>query len=341
MNRAVFRADASMAIGSGHIMRCLTLADALDLRGWNCVFVGVSACCDIVPRLDGGSHSFIALEEAMATDPEALLRLGPSDLLIVDHYDLDADFETACRKTASRILVIDDLANRRHDCDMLLDQNYRQSETGRYDALVPEDCIVKTGAKYALLQPEYARLRAKVRPRERVERLLIYFGGVDLADMTGRALRAALGLERKELQIDVVVSAGSPNAPAIQDMAGRHSTVTCHQGLPSLAPLIAASDLSVGAMGATSWERLCLGLPTIGVTIADNQDEVAAELRRAGMVDWLGEQADVSEAAIANAIEAALGSDRLRDWSRRCMTLCDGLGVQRIADDLVALFKET
>ncbi len=337
MKKAIFRADASLEIGSGHVIRCLTLADTLARRGWECVFAGVSECRDIVPRLRDGSHHFVELEEEEQKDPTAILMLGHADLLVIDHYALDAAYETSCRKVASHILVIDDLADRLHDCDMLLDQNYRQSDLGRYSGLVPQSCLLRMGPKYALLHPDYARIRAEIQPRESVRRLLIYFGGADLADMTGRSLRAALSLERVELMIDVVVSLSSPNADEIQELAGRHPNVSCHNSLPSLAQLIAASDLSIGAMGATSWERLCLGLPTIGVTIAENQDDVAAELRSAGLINWLGEKDNVSEARIADAIESSIGLVKLRDWSQRCMQICDGLGTQRVADDLVAL----
>ncbi|WP_282611373.1 UDP-2,4-diacetamido-2,4,6-trideoxy-beta-L-altropyranose hydrolase [Pelagibius sp. Alg239-R121] len=332
-----FRADASEQIGSGHLMRCITLADTLKESGAQTRFLCHDLPDSMWQLVKARGHQLMSVKspETDAAASSHLLSDRHWDWLIVDHYGLDIQWETFLRRRSSKIMVIDDLANRRHDCDMLLDQNYRKSDRGRYANLVPPSCSLRLGPKYALLHRDYARLRASAEPRESVKRLLIYFGGSDLADLTSRSLRAAVSLGRTDLKIDVVSSQISPRSNEVRKIADDHPSITCHQNLPSLAPLIAASDLSIGAMGSTSWERMCLGVPTIGVILADNQKEVAAELQEANLAVCLGTQENVNEEMIAGRLRRVVQSRDFRTWSERCMSLCDGRGTHRIAESLI------
>ncbi len=340
--KVAIRADASETIGTGHLMRCLTLADGLRRKGARTRFLSRDLPEHLIGILKSRGHE---LQQVTGTEHESVVRCylsnEPCDWLIIDHYDLDAEWERSVRPFAKGIMVVDDLANRGHDCDLLLDQNYRSNDDNRYAGLVPQSCLLRMGPKYALLQRDYAQLHREVKRRESVGRLLIYFGGADSEDLTGRSLRAVLSLGMPQLEIDVVLSSGSPNSEKNLELARLHENVRCHNSLPSLAPLIAKADLSIGAMGATSWERLCLGLPTIGVTLADNQVEVASALHQQKLVVWLGDKEDVRETDLAGCLRQTIDGTDLADWSGRCLELCDGQGTDRIVSDLISLSRPT
>ena len=349
MNIAI-RVDASYAIGHGHVMRCLTLAEALRKRGAQVLFVCREheghLCGQIeerrfstfrLPKINtqcGDTSSYAAWlgaswQEDLEQTRAAIQATGQqSDWLVVDHYGLDQRWESSLRSCVARIMVIDDLADRAHDCDLLLDQNLVAEIEHRYAGKVPLSCALLLGPEYALLQPLYAELHDRMLPREGpIRRILIYFGGADGTNMTGRSLTAFMHLNRPDITIDVVIDADSPHADHIRKQVAGQSNIYIHSNLPSLAPLMARADLAVGAGGATSWERLCLGLPSLVVTLAENQRPVAQYLHGAGLVHWIGHEGQVDQQAIAAALVRVLNMNSLMDWSRRCSQICNGQGV--------------
>lgn len=346
-----FRADAVARMGTGHLMRCLTLADELKKGGARTRFVSRGLSDFLHQELLKRGHEVCVLDPVSnpldyaetphslwlgvpqsvdAEETVAVLSDRQWDWIVVDHYALDTRWESVLRSSTRHLMAIDDLADRHHDCDLLLDQNFRQSHEGRYLNLVPDHCTLMMGPFFALLQDEYSELHGNTKPRENVKRLLVFFGGADFDDLTGRALRAALDLGEYKFQIDVVLSLSSPNAAQLREFASVFGNVVCHGSLPTLAPLMAKTDLAIGAIGATSWERLCLGLPTIAITLADNQIPTASELHQAGLVKWLGNKEDVTEAMIGECIAQVCRSSNLSLWSEQCMAVCDGLGTSRI-----------
>jgi UDP-2,4-diacetamido-2,4,6-trideoxy-beta-L-altropyranose hydrolase len=259
------------------------------------------------------------------------------DLLAVDHYGRGHDFERACRRFARRILVIDDLADRRHDCDILLDQN--AADESAYRSLTPPHCRRLLGPTFALLRADFARRRPAALARRKsntVERLLISCGLTDIQDLTGRALAA---IAASALAVDVVVGPDTPNLGAVRDLAAaRAAPTTLHVGTDAMAELMAAADLAIGAAGSSSWERCCLGLPAILAVAADNQNVVARRLVASGASLILGLAESVTPAGIAAAI-AKLSADSAarRRMSAAGAALCDGLGVGRVAAAVAAL----
>lgn len=349
MNIAI-RVDASYAIGHGHVMRCLTLAEALRTRGAQVVFVcreHEGHLCGLIeergfptfrlPRMDAqysDASSYAAWLGASWQDDLDQTRAAidatrqQSDWLVVDHYGLDQRWESRLRSGAARIMVIDDLADRTHDCDLLLDQNLVAQMDRRYVGKVPSSCALLLGPQYALLQPIYDELHDRVLPREGpIRRIFIYFGGADRTNVTGRSLAAFMGLHRPNITADVVIADDSPHADNIHELVAGHSNIHIHSHLPSLAPLMASADLAIGAGGATSWERLCLGLPSLVVTLAENQRPVAEYLHEAGLVDWIGHEDQVDQQTIATTLVRALTAIPIGDWSRRCSQICNGRGI--------------
>ena len=335
----VFRADASEEIGGGHVMRCLTLAASLSEAGWHVSFAVNCEALSVVPSLAETVADLLILGEH--DEVPALAERWPDGvtLLVVDHYDRNISFEQRCRPWARTIMAIDDLADRRHCVDFLLDQTHGRSESD-YRALTGSDCRLLLGARFALLRPQFQayRHRALAR-RERTDsarRLLMSFGATDPAGVTMLALRAVAEMYRS-LSVDVVVGASSRDWNEMRRLAASMSpAITVHRSVGDMASLMMQADFAVGACGATSWERCCLGLPTLVIVTADNQCQIARSLSAAGAVEILGDADEVSVDALADRI-CVLRDDpsRLRAMTRAAASICDGLGAGRVAATLM------
>lgn len=343
--RVAFRTDASTTIGVGHVKRCLTLADALRTAGASVCFVcrqHEGHLCDEIaergllvlrlPRPAAGARDAASWQEEARETAQALAGAGEQPhWLVIDHYGIDHRVESALRAAAERVMVIDDLADRVHDCDLLLDQNLVLSMNTRYADKVPAHCALLLGPQYCLLQPIYAELHDRTAPRAGpVRRVFVFFSGADVDNLTGRAVAAFLRVAPRGVQLDVVITSGHPHVAALRQQAAQHSNVQLHVDLPTLAPLMAQADLAIGAGGVTSWERACLGLPTLAIMMAENQRAVLEGLDRHGLVRWLGTQQEMSESALSASIGAALQADLDREWSMRCAQTVDGRGVSRV-----------
>lgn len=347
-----FRVDATSQIGTGHFMRCLTLADALRQRGARIRFVSrdlPNHLCDMLTARDMG---FTPLSDAVtAQAPDDLAHsnwLGTSqaqdasdstkaladrewDWLVVDHYALDARWESAMRNTSGKIMAIDDLADRKHDCDVLLDQNYYRDMQTRYDGKVPEHCRMLLGPRYALLREEFRDLRAQVKPRTgEVKRILMFFGGVDAGNYTGLAIEALSGLDIKGVAVDVVIGAQHPHRTEIEQACATQG-YACHVQTARMAELMAAADLAIGAGGSATWERCCLGLPALSICIADNQRRQIADAAEAGLLYAPSGEGDLVD-LIRHHARCLMGNlPLLRLASRTAMDFADGMGAIRIS----------
>lgn len=330
---AVFRADASPAIGGGHVQRCLTLADAFAAQGWTCSFAFRDGTPDTVPALKARGRELLPLCGPIGDEPaeiEAALN-QPCDLLVVDHYERDADFERTCRSFANHLLALDDRPVRRHDADILLDPTPRLSEDV-YRAIVPPACSLLIGPRFALLRPQFAKARQSALRRREQEyeprRLLVSIGMTDPDNITARVIRG-IAQSRLPLAVDVVLGATAPHLSTVRALINDLSIdATLHVDVSDMAALVSAADLAIGASGQTSFERCCLGLPSLMIVTAENQRDFADALLAAGAVERL-QSADEGE--IASAL-SSLVRDPARLWaiSRRAAELCDGEGAVRV-----------
>ncbi len=354
--KIAFRVDASVQIGTGHVMRCLTLADSLRDCGADICFICREHPGNLCYLIAGKGYPVIRLPLLEPVDPapasaslahaawlgagqqqdarECLAGLEDQlDWLIVDHYALNVDWENMLRPFTRRIMAIDDLADRAHDCDLLLDQNFVDGMHGRYVGKVPAACELLVGPTYALLQPVYAQMRETAAPKDgAIRRVLVYFGGADNYNLTGRALTAFLQLHRPDIAVDVVLGNACPHEQAIREMAKGHANVCVHGSLPSLAPILAQVDLAIGAGGATTWERMCLDVPSIVVTVASNQVPVAQALAKEGAIHWIGGPDEASVATIGSALSAVLAEGSCPGRTLRYRDLVDGRGSQRVCE---------
>ncbi|MCQ8180226.1 UDP-2,4-diacetamido-2,4,6-trideoxy-beta-L-altropyranose hydrolase [Methylomonas sp. SURF-1] len=356
--KVAIRADASVQMGSGHVMRCLTLADALRERGAEVAFISREHPGNLFSLIEASGHLLLRLPEPTSapdtrlahaawlgtTQTEdaqqtaaALRQFGDPDWLIVDHYAIDAEWQAILRPMVGRIMVIDDLADRRHDCDLLLDQNL-QDQIGqtRYDGLLPSTATKLIGSKYALLRPEFKALRAAARIRSgAVERVLVFFGGGDPSNETAKVLLALKSLARDELAVDVVVGGANPHYPQLLELAEHLPACTLYRQVSNMAELMANADLSVGAGGGAMWERSCLGLPTIAISVAANQQPGCEAMAKQGAILYLGAAERVSLELVASALRLVICSPWLvSNMSDSAVSVADGSGTARVCNQL-------
>jgi len=246
------------------------------------------------------------LDDAAQTKA-ALTDSARTDWLIVDHYGLDRSWESAMRPFVRRIMVIDDLADRPHDCDVLLDQNYYKNLEHRYEGLVPEHCLKLLGPTYALLRPEFFEARRHLRQRDGlVRRILVFLGGGDSQNVTSKVIEAIALTSHPEIVLDVVIGSTNPHHEQIAALCSLRRNARLHIQVENMAALMALADLSIGAGGATTWERCLLGLPTLTVVFAANQEQTTIDLADTGAIRYIGWADNVSISELAEAIDDAI-----------------------------------
>lgn len=361
IKRTVLRVDASLNMGSGHVMRCLTLADALRAQGGECHFICREHQGNLLEFIRQRGYSVTALPAGpehfqpgadsappvlahaawlgcdWALDAEqsrpVLERIQP-DWLVVDHYALDARWETALRPYCRKLMVMDDLADRQHLCNVLLDQNLGRKQQD-YTGLIPQDCELLLGPQYALLRPEFSALREyslgrRVQPEFR--HILISMGGVDQHNATGEvlALLDACPLPT-DVHLTVVMGPHAPWLTDVQVKAGQMPWVTdVLVNTDNMAQLMADADLAIGAAGSTSWERSCLGLPCILLCLADNQKMVTQALASNGaamVLDMQGMKDDGARLLSEMLIKARASAPLMIESAA---TITDGSGITRL-----------
>lgn len=364
VQQIVVRVDASIEMGMGHLMRCLSLAHALADDGATVLFLLRSHAAGLTRLIEGEGHTVRLLPDpdrragdAVVTGTaharwlpttwqqdaeqtlEAIDRIGPIDWLIADHYALDARWERMLRKRVPRILAIDDLADRDHDCDILLDQNLVLEMDRRYRGRLPPTCQLLLGPSYALLRPEFAEQRQSLTGRSgKVDRILVCYGGSDPGNETAKALSAIKSLSIPSLAVDVAIGLSNPHADSISALCREMPLAELHRGADNMAELMKRADLAIGAGGVMSWERCCLALPTIAVHIADNQTGALTALAGFSAVSYLGSASSVTVDQIAGTIRSMLDDPaRTRAMGAAARALVDGLGTSRVREEMRSL----
>lgn len=353
LRSVIFRADASVEIGSGHVMRCLALAQELKKRGVECRFIcreyrgnylqeirrrgymayGLPALSSDTNTVDIPTEYQSCSVPCSVTDwardaeqTKALINEISVDWVVVDHYLLDFRWERALRPICRFLMVIDDLADRPHDCDILLDQNYYSDIGRRYQGLLMRSCNALLGLAYVLLRPEFEMAKRRRRQRDgTVKRILIFFGSSDPTGQTQAVLAALQNMGTAGILVDVVVGDTNPNRHLIKQICDRTFGVSYYNSVRNMAELIVKADLGVGAGGSSMWERCYLGLPTITVSTAKNQKETTEDTAKLGAIEYLGPSNLVS----SNTYECAI-SDLISDPVR----------VKKMSDAALAIGSE-
>jgi UDP-2,4-diacetamido-2,4,6-trideoxy-beta-L-altropyranose hydrolase len=349
--KIAIRVDASVDIGTGHLVRCITLANALKPHADEIRFL-----CRFIPEhfevlLNNLNIDLVKFPEttqnenlkevphshwlgvSQRTDAnESLSALSDKnwDWLIVDHYSLDERWEKELRGSTKKIMVIDDIADRRHDCDLLLDQNLSLDDTSRYVNKIPDYCAQLVGPRYALLREEFQKSRHHLKPNAAtVKRLLVFFGGIDSENNTEKAIIAIQNLDITDITVDVVIGSRHPACAAIKLMCQK-AGFSLHVQVENIAELMAAADLSIGAGGIALWERCCLGLPSLIFCCAENQSDQIKFAANRGLIYALDNQT-VTTSIIQRHVLCLMENSHLRqNLSEVGMTYVDGKGASRV-----------
>jgi UDP-2,4-diacetamido-2,4,6-trideoxy-beta-L-altropyranose hydrolase len=336
--RILILADAGAKVGGGHIMRCLTLAEALTRAGAECAFVAGPAAWAVLDAFAQAPVEVFPLdEEASASELAAagvrVARTWSASGLVADHYGFGPGDDATLSGACERLLIIDDL-RRRHAYGLVLDSNI-----GRKPADYPGREML-AGPQFALVRPAFAALRPGTLARRAAggppRRVLVSLGLTDAGAITGRVVRAlvpALG----EAHLDVVVGGAAPSRPELEALARADSRVAVHVDARDMAERIAAADIGVGAGGSSAWERCCLGLPSLTVIVADNQRENTTALAREGATLAIAPPSGDFDARLGAAFARLISDATLRtSMSGAAAALCNGLGADRVAKRLLA-----
>lgn len=314
--KIVFRVDSSIQVGSGHLMRCLTLAerkrkqyhadiifvmrdlegslvDLVEKKGFKSIILPKS---NVVYNLNDYEKWLTVPQNVDAEEVKKILQdIGQVDLLVVDSYAIDIKWEIIARPFVKQIMVIDDLANRKHDCDILLDQNFYLDKESRYNDLVPSHCKLCLGPEYALFREEFYEAKKKVRKRDgTIKNILVFFGGSDVTNETLKALKAIVMLERADIIVNVIVGQSNQHKNMIASFCNNYDYMNYFCQVDNIAEFMDEADLSIGAGGTTTWERLFLELPSIVISIAENQEKICEDCAKKGFIRYLGPKENVN-----------------------------------------------
>ena len=335
--KVVFRVDASLQMGTGHVMRCLTLANELQQQNHKIFFICRELTGNhillikypvlVLPKNDNFQSDSLYLNWLGATqeqDAEQTIKVIPknTNLLIVDSYALDEIWHKHLRTYTKKIMVIDDLSDRQFDCDVLLNQNFG-TQIEDYKDKVPNDCELLLGCDYALLRPEFPNLREKAlikrKNTKEIKNILISMGGSDITNKTYDILQEVTD----DLNIVVILGELSSHNKMIQNYAKNKKNVKIVIDANNISGLMLDADLAIGAGGSTSWERCCLGLPTLLYVLSENQRKIAGNLEQLDAVKIV----DNLEVNLQNILN---NFSFWKTMSEKAQTVCDGMGVKRI-----------
>ena len=323
----IFRVDSSQIVGSGHLMRCLTLAKLIQSGG----NVDIYFICreiegniaNIVKEYEfnlimlqaaehnsdlSGYAAWLTVSQEQDADEtidviRSILGEHKVDYVIVDSYAIDGKWEKKLRPYTHKLFVIDDLANRKHDCDFLLDQTYGIENSNKYKGLVPSCCVQFLGTSYSLLKPEYRKLRNEINLlRQEINNVLVFFGGNDDTGETVKFLEALKQNKYEQYHFIVIIGGGNLQKDVVKVYCDEMDNVEFHCQIDNMEYYISISDIAFASAGVNTWERCVLGLPAVITVTAENQREIATKMREKRAAIILGDYEDVSSEDYSSAL---------------------------------------
>lgn len=319
--KILFRTDASVLMGTGHVIRCLRFADCFRLSGIECLFVCRSHVGHLAEQIRRAGHSCLILpaeseqtyepttwlgadEDSDARDIVGICRGQAVNVVLVDHLAIGHRWEkTVAVGAGVRVVVIDGQANRPHHCDLLIDPTFGPGGLRRWRGLVPADSELLVGPQYHPLSPDFAKYDTGFRRScsEAVSRILVAVGGGDHENLTGRILKALDGWIT-EIRVDMIIGPANPHYDELHSLADSHSLWHLHINPPNFVDLMAAADLAIGAGGTMLWERCYMQLPSVVIAVAANQECQCSHVAQAGAIVYLGRSGQVDTAMIRNTV---------------------------------------
>ena len=337
------RVDASPEIGIGHIMRCLTLAQELKNNFDKIIFLTRKDSGDFTETIMKNEFEVIFIPTNNDSDIIKNLITTYSEnknFLLIDHYDVDSNFESSLKNIFEKIFVIDDLANRKHDCDLLIDQNYYRDLNHRYKKLIQNDTITLLGSKYAIIRPEFRNINKKtIKKNSQIKKILVSFGGSDPTNECKKALDALCSIENNQFEIVAIVGIYNNKFERLKKLYEKYSNIKIYRHVNDLSRLMLNSDLFIGAGGTTTWERFYMGLPSIVIVISDDQKESIEFLSDMGHIINLGLAKNVTSKTYVQTLQK-LNSDLIYNMSLNNQKLVDGNGSNRIKKQIIELIND-
>ncbi len=357
----VFRTDASIEIGTGHVARCITLAKILQAQGKTCHFICRELPGNLIDFIESENLGVSRLPAPVkladdiditsllgvpwkhdANECKKILATLQVERVIVDHYGLDEQWENRVLESAAvKLMVIDDLANRKHHCDILLDQTLGRKKSD-YDQLIPQSSVKLVGPKFALLRTEFSKLRNECLSRRKqmsLNKILITMGGIDKDNVTSQVLDVLNKCQLSaDVKIVVVTGANFPHFAELRKLEAQLSlSVEILVNVTNMAEIMCEADLAIGAAGTTSWERCCMGLPSLALVLADNQIESANALDNAGAAIMVGDVRHTGwKEVLERQVNRLKNSQELLNLSQNAHLLCDGYGSIRVGENIVS-----
>ena len=310
-NLVYIRVDSSLKIGSGHVERCLTLSKELKKKGMKIHFICRSHPGNMKSRIidEGFDITMLPVDKNIsrssnngykswlganwkkdANDTSRIILKKKPRLLILDHYAIDIKWESLVKSSSNvKIMVVDGLGNRRHNCDILLDYTYSLEHRKKWKNLISSDCRLLLGTKFILLRNEFIKVKkSQLKRTGKIKRILFAFGGYDKINATNIALEAINSLNKDKIFTDVVIGKNNPNIIQIKKLCSLKPNVKLHIQPKNIVKLMCKADLSIGGGGIMLWERCYLGIPSILISIARNQLNQAAAVESCGAAINLG-----------------------------------------------------
>jgi UDP-2,4-diacetamido-2,4,6-trideoxy-beta-L-altropyranose hydrolase len=300
----------------------LTLAQTLRDLGQKCVFL----CKDLpgnVTELVRKSRFELEMfsQNLSESDELAIIKSINPRWVVADHYNLSLHWETSVQQY-SRLFVIDDTMSKRHQCDVLLDQNFRTTYELAYKDLVPSSCRLLLGPKYSLLKPELTRTDEPKRFRSSHEQVLVFFGGSDITGELIKFYHAVCASTAKQ-QFKFVATGSHRHIDEVQKLP-KHQNCEILVSPDNRVELLKESDFYFGSSGSVTWERFYLGLPGALIVMADNQFQIATELEKAGLQYYWGNVNTVSYPEVLKKIDQVLADkSKLLEISQKTKNLVD------------------
>ena len=341
------RVDSSTKIGYGHLIRCLALADTLK-KSFKINFICTNLNGNLISqihkkkfevfRFNTKSQRINVKKDAEKTISIIKKHRNKKSLLILDSYILSQEWENRVRPYVKRLIVIDDLMDRKHSCDLIIDQNLHTQMNSLYTKSVPKNCVKLLGPDYAILRNQFIAQRKYARIRSLpIKNILVSFGGTDNENHT---LHALTSLKKLNSNVDVNVVTGTANIgkKIIKNFCKKNFNYNYFEQVENMAKLMQVADLCIGSSGTTTWERCCVGLPAIAIVASNDQKDIASAVSKNKCIINLGK---IKKSDNVNYVRLMknLKNSELQNMSRNCMKLVDGKGAARISKYIFSMMK--
>lgn len=335
----IFRTDSSDKIGGGHLTRCINLGNNLRKKNIEIFFLCQNLSGLDIRLLKNSKHKFFLLKENINFKEDALETIEflkknnfSNSILIIDHYEIDFKWERLVSNYVKKIIVIDDLASKKHECDILINQVYGIKES-TYKELVNKSCKLYLGSKYIMIKPEFAALRekfVKINSIEKIKNIHLFFSSNDKNELTLKYSRIILE-NFPFINLHISVGNGFKNINELEELKTKTNRISWFRNNQEIEKQMLKCQIAIGTPGMITWERACLGIPSIQIGIKDFQDDILSELDSLGICKWIGLEKKINKNDFVDICRVFFQDEkRLLKMKKKCLQAIDGKGMERV-----------